>query len=185
MDSNGLNLRALRMLRHCAYCGDADGLCRDHVIPTSYLRERRRYEGDWLVPACVECNSTLGAELIFNVPDRAYWILQVYRRKYARLLRSIPWCEEELAEMGYALRQSIIAQEEARERLLKRIEHLQVTSMQPITYLAQLRPQIDPEDEDVSEFIDEDLRNVKELRADLVAKARQKYRAQETKHGPI
>lgn len=179
MDDSGTNLRELRMLRHCTYCGETDGLCRDHVIPTSYLRERRGYEGDWLVPACVECNSTLGAELIFNVPDRAYWVLQVYRRKYSRLLSSIPWCDEELEEMGYNLRRAILAQEEERERMHRRLEHLKVTSIQPVTYLAKLRPSIDPEEEDIPEFVDEDLRNVGERRQEMAAKARQKYRAKE------
>ena len=172
-------MRAAYQMQHCAYCGSAWDICRDHVIPTSYLREKRRYEGDWLVPSCRECNSTLGNELIFNVPDRAYWLLQAYKRKHRKILKSIPWSEEELEDIGPTLRSAIESQEKARNSLTQRINHLRVISMQPITYLAPLRPIIDPDIEDVPEFMDNDIYRREEKRIDLYEKARKRFKKDE------
>ena len=171
-----INIREIRSMNHCAYCGEVEGLQRDHVIPTSYLRQKRRYEGDWLVPACSECNRTLGSELIFNVPDRALWVMTAYQRKYRKLIRAIPWDEEEIAELGHNLKLLILAQEKAAREIRRRIEYLRMVACQPITYLAALRPTIDPEIEDVPEFVDEDLQAKRIRRSLLISKARLKYR---------
>jgi hypothetical protein len=175
MEMDAQDIRSLRAIKYCVYCGETHDLQRDHVIPTSYLREKRRYEGDWLVTCCGECNRTLGNELICNVPDRAYYLMRVYERKYNKLLKAIPWCDEEIADMGYALRQAIIAQESARKEVRQRIEHLRVTAAQPISYLAQLRPTIDPEDEDVAEFIDDDMYNRREVRSIIMGRSKRRY----------
>jgi hypothetical protein len=180
MYGEGVNIRAAREIRNCVYCGVAHDIQRDHVIPTSYLRQKRRYEGDWLVPACGECNRTLGAELIFNVPDRAFWVLQAYKRKYQKLLRAIPWDDEELEDIGPSLRSSILQQESARRAVNDRLDHLHVVSIQPITYLAPLRPTIDPDDEDAPEFIDRDMLYARqEKRTDMMQRLKRRFKAKE------
>jgi coproporphyrinogen III oxidase-like Fe-S oxidoreductase len=73
----------------------------------------------------------------------------------------------------------ITEHEEARRALMQRLDHLQVVSAQHVTYLAPLRPAIDPEIEDVPEFIDDDLSNRRERRLDLSQKAKGRFRARE------
>jgi len=63
----------------------------------------------------------------------------------------------------------------ARKEVRQRIEHLRVTAAQPISYLAQLRPTIDPEDEDVAEFIDDDMYNRREVRSIIMGRSKRRY----------
>lgn len=170
-DTNVINIG--RASPHaCTYCGSPFGVNRDHVIPTCYLREKRRYEGDWLVAACSECNSTLGSQLIFNVPDRAAWVLAVYRQKYRKLLRAVRWCEDELEEIGYTLRQMIEGAQRERAIIERRIRHLEGVAAQPITYMAHLRPAIDDDVEDVPEFCEDDAQARRNRRRALLQLAR-------------
>ena len=137
----------------CAYCNSPWNVGRDHVIPTCYLREKRRFEGDWLIPACSECNTALGSQLIFNVPDRALWIAAVYRKKYAKLLRMPDWEDDELADVSLHLRKNIVATLERKAEVRSRIEIVEYVASKPVSYLTSLRPYV--EDEDVPEFMDE------------------------------
>lgn len=170
------NIRALRDISHCVYCGETRGLQRDHVIPTCYLRQKRRYEGDWLVPACGECNRTLGSELIFNVPDRALWVLTAYEKKYSKLIRSVQWHEDDIKELGHSLQTLIRDTAKERASVVRRMEHLRLVSGQHVLYMAEGRPMIDQRLEDVPEFIDDDLKDRRETRRALIRRARVKYR---------
>ena len=158
--------------RHrCVYCGSPFDVCRDHVIPTSYLRTKRRYEGDWLVPACRECNSTLGDRLIFNVPDRACYILGQVQRTKAKYLNSVVWDEEELTELGHNLRTYVESFQLTKKFYELRTAHLKAVSWQPSSYMAKLRPWIDPEIEDVPEFLDDDYWSKRVRRAEILERA--------------
>lgn len=135
----------------CCYCGRPYDLQRDHVIPTSYLREKRKFEGDWLVPACGECNSTLGAEPLFNIPDRAAWLSLVYRKKYAKLLRAPVWSEADYEDVSTRFRYEIEARQRLRAEAIQRVRHLDTVAAMPVSYLTSVRPFID-DFEEVSEF---------------------------------
>ena len=74
----------------CTYCGELGETEEDHVIPSSWLREkRRRYARDWTVPACRECNCLLGSKLYFSVPQRAGYLASVYRERYAHIFTAM------------------------------------------------------------------------------------------------
>jgi hypothetical protein len=148
---DGERVRAVRATR-CVYCGSDEELCRDHVIPTSYKRQKRRYEGDWLVTACKSCNGTLGDKLIFNVPDRASYIRQQFRAKHKKQLAAPVWDEDELDDLGPALAKMIRNQQAFREHLGKRLEHLRLVSQMPVRYLCETRPHVPDEDEEADEF---------------------------------
>lgn len=171
MHSNQDTFSIARTIAVCAYCGTTDNIQRDHVIPTSYLREKRKFEGDWLVPACAECNRTLSSFLIFNVPDRAVHVLIRYHIKYRKLLHSILWSDDELIELGYSLRQKIRGAQFERKIVESRMKHLRAIAMMPVGYLSNLRPIIDPDIEDVPEFIDDDIRLAKPRRKIILDRA--------------
>ena len=159
----------------CTYCGSPYGVNRDHVIPTCYLREKRRYEGDWLVACCTECNSTLGDNLIFNVPDRAAWVAAHYRQKYRKVLNAPRWSEDEIDELRGNLRKKIRGAVIERKEMEERIRHLDLVAGLPISYKTELRPAIDPGDEDVPEYRENYL-FAHERRRELTAKARAQKR---------
>lgn len=129
-------MRAIR----CAYCGDVADT-RDHVIPCSYLRpdcegSHHYRASDWLVPACRECNVTLGARLLFTVPDRAAFLLARFRAKWRKLLASPDWTPEELDETEGFFRKQL--ESLAAQKLLARhrLEHLELIASMDETYLA-------------------------------------------------
>jgi hypothetical protein len=139
-------------IKHCAYCGEAHDLDRDHVIPTSYLRERRSFAGDWLVPACKECNSTLGNLLLFTVPERAAHLITKYKKKYRKFLLIPNWNIDEIAKMHGNLRIEIIQLSIAKSIIVKRIEHLEIVAAMESDYLSESRPRVDWVDEEISFF---------------------------------
>lgn len=73
------------------------------------------------VPACTECNSTAGANVFATIAEKRAAIHDRYRRKYAKLLASQFWTEQELSELGYELRSRVEAGELKRLRLLLRL----------------------------------------------------------------
>ncbi len=120
----------------CVYCGDGFDLSRDHVIPQSYLRAKRKsFANDWTVTACRECNSTLGGRLIFNVPERAEYLRKKYLKKYAKLLQCRVWDAEEIAELGYNMGTIVAGMMVEREIIYKRYKHLQVVALFDEDYL--------------------------------------------------
>ena len=135
----------------CVYCSSPFNLCRDHVIPTSYLRQKRKYEGDWLVTSCQECNNVLGSDLIFNVPDRANRVLQVLRKKYLKVLNFPEWTPEELEELSHSFKASVISSLTHKHEIQERLNYLELVSKMPKMYKAEGRPSII--DEDCPDFI--------------------------------
>lgn len=170
---NSKIINVARAKHICVYCGQFGGIARDHVIPTCYLREKRKYEGDWLVPACAECNTILGSELIFNVPDRAAWILATMRKRYKKILLSVHWDDEELEEIGYSLRCYIEGRQKAKIEINRKIEYLAKVSSMPISYMYSMRPHIDRDIEDVPEFVEDDVRMARERRKILLKRVAQ------------
>lgn len=119
----------------CSYCGSIYEIQRDHVIPNSFLRERRKFRGDWIIPACGECNNTLGDELIFNVPDRASYLLARYEKKYKKVINFPEWSDEELEDISNRMKLSILASLEYKAEIRTRLEHLKIVSTMDYAYL--------------------------------------------------
>jgi hypothetical protein len=95
----------------CTYCGDkAD--TQDHIPPLTMVYslddtgagKSMRY---WLVPACLECNSILSGRPLTTITARRQYLVQVYRRRYAALLRMPAWSSDELDELHGVLREDV------------------------------------------------------------------------------
>lgn len=120
----------------CSYCGSPFSSDRDHVIPQSYLRYgKRRFDGDWTVPSCRECNSLLRDELIFNVPDRARYLIAKYLKRYKKELSFTSWDEEDLEDVSDNLRLMVEASEIFKKEIEQRLDHLRIVSEMPEDYL--------------------------------------------------
>jgi len=95
----------------CTYCGDP-ATVTDHVIPVSYLARLvdpqidhpRLQRGLIVVPACADCNGLLGPFVAFSIEDKRAELKRRLRRKYARLLGTAEWADDELGELGGSLR---------------------------------------------------------------------------------
>jgi hypothetical protein len=168
--------KSVRAEKNCTYCGSVWDLGRDHVIPTSYLRTKRAFRGDWCVPCCSECNSLLGAELLFNVPDRAAWVHELINRKYRTLLCSLQWDQDEIDELGYNLKIVVEGEKARRAEMLRRLAHLEIVAAMDPTYMSDDRPSIFLQDEECAEFIEDDSVAARERRDELLRRARKKYR---------
>lgn len=88
----------------CSYCGVIANSI-DHVPPIS-ARERivdlglqSRYPF-FEVPACRECNSTLGARGLWLLSERRAYIKKRLHQRYASILRIPDWSDNELAQMS-------------------------------------------------------------------------------------
>jgi hypothetical protein len=113
----------------CVYCGViADTV--DHVVPKWLLNRAEGMNLDlsklfrlkrWEVPACRECNSSLGNRIFPTLAERRKAVKQGIRRRYRKILRVPNWTEEELAEMGpnaqREIRRAIAQRDWVRERL--------------------------------------------------------------------
>ena len=111
---------------HCYYCGDrATGI--DHVPPLA-TRASLLNSGISLdqyiikdVPACKECNCSIGAQAPFSLVDRKVIAKKHLRRKYRKVLEIPPWTKEEIGQLGYNLQRkiqgSLLLQEQIRYRL--------------------------------------------------------------------
>lgn len=116
----------------CTYCGEpAD--TKDHTVPWSYFtNERRKGTGragpGELVPACRDCNTRLGSVLRPAIQDRADYVAEALVAKYSDVLKSKPWDDEELDELGPGLRARIEQQECLRRTVSRRLDYLDAVS---------------------------------------------------------
>ena len=112
--------------RHdCVYCG-MTAQARDHIVPHSYAA----IEGvsrDWqlskIVPACTECNSLLSNLMHTTIATRALFLVGKLSVRYKKLLASPNWSEEELDELGAALRGHVRGEQSKKKLVQARIEY--------------------------------------------------------------
>ncbi len=90
----------------CFYCGE-HATQKEHVVPQSTLYPT------WIVPSCVECNVLAGAKPFVSVLDKMHWLKDRRARRYAKLLKMPEWTEDEIAELGHALRSKVEAAQSA------------------------------------------------------------------------
>lgn len=109
----------------CIYCG-ALAETKDHVPPLSAVSSLGAdyFEELLVVPACNECNSTLGDKWLCEIEDRREFLLNNYKEKYKKILKSPSWSDEELASVGESLRSAIKGQEYFRRHLAERLDRL-------------------------------------------------------------
>jgi 5-methylcytosine-specific restriction endonuclease McrA len=108
----------------CIYCGLAADTS-DHVPPVSvvYALGADHFEEAGidlvLVPACRECNSLLGARMLPTLRERASFIADALRKRYAKQLAAPSWDSEEMEELGRNLG-NMVSMQEAVKRMAKR-----------------------------------------------------------------
>lgn len=96
----------------CVYCGNIANE-RDHIPPLSWIAalgqeyfESRRLMTVW-VPACKECNASLGSKKLFTIKERTVFLLGYYLKKYEKLMRAEVWEDYEIDRLNGRLKQTI------------------------------------------------------------------------------
>jgi len=85
----------------------------DHFVPRAFLKKVENFVNHTtlikqkLLPACRECNSTAGDRVFFTIGQKRRYIQNQYKIKYAKILDSPHWRDDELDELGYNLRSHI------------------------------------------------------------------------------
>lgn len=102
----------------CFYCGDMAST-KDHMYPQKFGDGK----GD-TVPACGECNATLGAVGPESVEARFMHLHAAYIKKY-NLNKAIPeWTDAEVDELGHSLRSAVKNKIRARQNAIERVTYI-------------------------------------------------------------
>ena len=107
----------------CIYCGEP-GLDADHVPPVSRVAEYRKLYGEpsyLCARACSGCNSLLGSSLQPDIFARIDALKARLRRRYADILATPSWTDEELTHLHGWLQTYVMSEETKRRRILARI----------------------------------------------------------------
>jgi len=114
----------LDKLLFCVYCGDL-ATERDHVPPKTriddYRAQRLKFELFITVPSCKHCNIILGDELDLSIVSRINRL-----KEYLELKRpkdNPVWTVNELIELDYALRESVIQKLKDEKNIVKKIKY--------------------------------------------------------------
>lgn len=88
----------------CTYCGQISDTY-DHIPPICMAGRGASCgvedAGPFIkVPACLECNSTLGSSGLLSIEKRRAYIKGRLRKKYKHFLRIPNWDEDELGELS-------------------------------------------------------------------------------------
>lgn len=75
----------------------------------------------WVVPACIECNTLIGASLFATIAERRAFAHTKIRKKYASYLRVPNWSQDDLDEMGPEAQREIIAAVKVRDWVKTRL----------------------------------------------------------------
>lgn len=99
----------------CMYCGDPANN-REHVIPHMYVGDNTP-----MVWACGQCNSIAGSKVFNNLYDKARYINDRLRIKYATILDIPLWGDDEIEELEGRLKQNIKGMLEVQKWIRRRI----------------------------------------------------------------
>lgn len=93
---------------YCFYCGEPGQMTRDHLHPVAARSGPKRcFRGQETVPACAECNGTLGAKIFGNIEARITHLIESFIKKYKLDVGAVGWADEELDELGPSLRKRV------------------------------------------------------------------------------
>ena len=98
-------------MNSCTYCGET-AVSLDHVIPRSFLSSRKRSsspsrEPGFKVPSCTQCNSILGSRIFDNLVERKAYVHERLKVKLRKHSATVAWDDEDMEELGPALRDKI------------------------------------------------------------------------------
>ncbi len=103
----------------CSYCGDPANT-KDHVLPLIWADNQ--LEGQHIiVPACSDCNAMAGGKKFVGIYEKLRWLHKRLAKKYARVLCTPDWSEEELEGLDLVLRTYVENSLELRTRTLERL----------------------------------------------------------------
>ena len=111
---------------HCAYCGIPSDTI-DHTIPVSFINRKpiaARLINLMKVSACRECNIFASDFLHETFIDRRYEIARKIVKKYRKIIKTPPWSDDELNEMGPSMIESIRASSHLGMWVRKRLANL-------------------------------------------------------------
>ena len=115
-----MSLALIRAGRYpCVYCGETTDTV-DHVPPV-LLKNEVPEKDRFCVPACTECNCTLGCKRLFTVLDRQIYLRLKYREKYARYLSLPDRTNSDIDEFGYTLKTAVETGYAIKESILARL----------------------------------------------------------------
>ena len=101
--------------KFCVYCGEIAST-EEHFPPLTHHPEI-----GVVLPACRECNCMASAEHPRDFSSRARYVTELIERKYAKILCSPAWDENEMATLGRNLRAGVQACQRARKILIERV----------------------------------------------------------------
>lgn len=116
----------------CFYCAEPAGT-RDHCPPLTWYETRTmenwKRDGVEMVtlPACLDCNRTLGERALFTPLLRVQYVVKKLEQKYER--KSTLWPEDEIAEMSPEFQRTIRARVGQLRVLLDRLRAAQWREM--------------------------------------------------------
>ena len=116
LNLKGKMLRARDLSRICFYCGEGASDV-EHVIPFSLVGECTPK-----VWSCSECNSIASNSLFETIEEKRAYIQNKLRIRYKRVLNYPDWAVDELEELSYTLRQSVISGMEAKKWIERRLK---------------------------------------------------------------
>jgi hypothetical protein len=109
----------------CVYCGQKASTL-DHFVPLSVIYMLSDIRGvpreKITLECCSECNGIAGSNVFKSVAHKRSYIFAALREKYQRLLDTPEWSENELDELGYALRTFVAAGLQRREWIAERLK---------------------------------------------------------------
>jgi len=94
----------------CFYCG-LPAPTIDHVPPLSKVKELRMTYDSLIytkVPSCNECNLIAGDEPHVSIFERRIFLKEKLKLKYKKYIKLCDWEEDEISDLGYNLRVSVI-----------------------------------------------------------------------------
>jgi hypothetical protein len=103
----------------CVYCGET-ATSVDHLLPRGFTGEADRLRVP-VVPACQECNSTLGAVFMPDIFDRREYVHHKMKIRYKKYMNIIQWGEYDLEQFGRQLRTMLLKQMAEADRLRARL----------------------------------------------------------------
>jgi ribosomal protein L34E len=103
----------------CVYCGEMSDTV-DHLLPVTWTGKSARKRVP-VVPACQECNSTLGAIYLPSVEERRMEVHRKYKRKYRKVLTMTVLTEEGLDSFGPNIRLMVNKLHKEHYRTMRRL----------------------------------------------------------------
>ena len=96
-------------MNSCTYCGES-AVALDHVIPRMFISGLSKRTGDpggepgFTVPSCTQCNSILGSRIFNNLVERKEFVHKRLLVKLRKHNATVGWSNDEIEELGPALR---------------------------------------------------------------------------------